>query len=728
MIPRPSFVPRPGPLPDVRDVSSAARNDSNGIIHAIIDVSSMPMACAPARRRTLLSLLVLGLLAWPTLGGAVQFRDEGPGAVLEGLAIDAEVDGRYVGVTVEATLAGPTLVTGELRFPLPPGAVLYEAAVYVPEEERWSIAETLGRRQGRQVFDAAPSEPRTSPLLVQQIGRDFYRAKVHAPDEADRLRIRIRYAHLIERTEDGYALRIALANPDLGRSAPAALSLRLDAPAGWRVLGMRGPGLANIHEGGLAMVDPAHDLDDDLWIDLEPAAPHGPVGGLTYLPGAAPDEASEAVRARLVSHTHLHLTPDLSAYAQAPRRLVLLLDRSGSMAGDKLTEARRGVARVIERLGPEDRFSIIAFDNQAVRFSDGLVGIDRVPEALAFLDGIHDRGGTDIFGALSAAGEVADADADIVLITDGRPTAGVGDANRTLGALEAERRALRIFAFGIGHDLDQNYLVELARGSGGDVAFALDDGEIAGDLFALCDGAVQGGVRDAELRADDETLWSGRALPGDELYVGVRGPTPAELRLVGSSAQGPMAQDHAVPELPAGDGPLHRLAAPLTAKALADRLEREIDLDGETDARVDAAVRLARAYGIITRYSSQLALIDEADYAERGVQRLTRDPAGIALEAVDGAEEDEGRIGGAGIPGADSDGDGIDDADDDRLAAPPPAGADAGAPPAHSPDDPSADPSADGDAWVGCSARPGHAPLAPLGLGLLLLLAGLRRR
>lgn len=704
----------------------------------------------------LAALLTALLVAWAAPAAALEFRagPDDPQAVLEGFEVDAEIVGRYVAVSIEATITGEALAAGELRFPLPPGAALHEAAVWVPDDERWAVAETLGRREGRRVFDETPAEARTSPLLVQQIGRDFYRAKVHAPDEADRLRLRIRYAHLVERTADGWALRFALANPDLGRGRPAALALRVTAPAGWRMVGWRGPGVAAVGEAGGSLIDPAHPLDEDIFVDLEPIEAPGPVGGLTYTPDPAPADAPDAVRDRFQPHSHLHYAPDLDDLPISPRRLVLVLDRSGSMGGAKMREARRGVARVIERLGDDDQFTIVAFDDRLEIFTDELVGVDRVPEALTFLDGIDSAGGTDIHQALSAAADIAGERADLVLITDGRPTAGQDDPAAALRDLEVAARALRIFSFGIGANLDQHYLTTLASGSGGDVAFALDDGEIAGDLFALVDRAVAGGVRDATLAVGQTDRDLGRVLPGDELLLGLIGALPETLRLTGEADGGPVERVQPVPALPTGDGPLHRAAAPLMAKARADRLERTIDLEGETDERVAEAVRLARTYGIITRYSSHLALIDEADYAERGIDRIARDPAGIALGVVDGPVDDEGRIGGAGTGGGgDADGDGIaDDWDNDAAPAPPEPepdvedeednappgewapgpGADAGAPGGDTgtgEDDPLVVVGPDGDGEVlGCVAHPGHGRGLPLLGGLLIGLALLGRR
>ena len=107
---------------------------------------------------------------------------------------------------------------------------------------------------------------------------------------------------------------------------------------------------------------------------------------------------------------------------------------------------------------------------------------------------------------------------------------------------------------------------------------------------------------------------------------------------------------------------LDQLAAPLAAKVWANELEREIDTQGETLARVIEAVLLAKRYGIVTRYSAILALESDELYRSLDIQQIRRDPAGIALDPPEISKADEKRI---GANGGDGDGDGDGDGGDD---------------------------------------------------------------
>ena len=130
----------------------------------------------------------------------------------------------YVSGVMEVTFVADsgTENSGNLRFPLPPGSVLHKAEIYLPAQERWETAETVGRREGEVIYEEVTNQEQpVDPLLIQRIGTDFYRARVYPIDEAGSLRIRVHYAHVLERTETGAALRVAFANPDSTAATPA---------------------------------------------------------------------------------------------------------------------------------------------------------------------------------------------------------------------------------------------------------------------------------------------------------------------------------------------------------------------------------------------------------------------------------------------------------------------------------------------------------------------------
>ncbi|WP_067176166.1 VIT domain-containing protein [Microtetraspora niveoalba] len=118
----------------------------------------------------------------------------------------------------------------------------------------------------------------------------------------------------------------------------------------------------------------------------------------------------------------------------APRDVVLLLDRSGSMAGWKMVAARRAAARIVDTLTARDRFAVLAFDSTIERaFSGGLTpATDRNRyRAIEHLCRVEARGGTEILAPLEEALRLLDGSAppppdrpDLQHSPFGRPVSG----------------------------------------------------------------------------------------------------------------------------------------------------------------------------------------------------------------------------------------------------------------------------------------------------------------
>ena len=166
--------------------------------------------------------------------------------------------------------------------------------------------------------------------------------------------------------------------------------------------------------------------------------------------------------------------PVRSVTRQRPRDLVFVLDRSGSMSGWKMVAARRAVARMVETLTDQDRFTIFAFDT-AIETPTGFDGLSltqatdrRRFQATEFLAGVEDRGGTEMAEPLFQAVEQlnrgdAHRDRILVLITDGQ----VGNEDQILRHIGERSRGLRIFTLGIDQAVNAGFLRRLADLGGG---------------------------------------------------------------------------------------------------------------------------------------------------------------------------------------------------------------------------------------------------------------------
>ena len=206
------------------------------------------------------------------------------------------------------------------------------------------------------------------------------------------------------------------------------------------------------------------------------AAPHrqaAPTLSLRLVPGA------DGI-GRLSAPTRFYLLGELApthALAQhwaAPLNLAVMLDRSSSMRGPKIFEAKRAVKALLSQLGADDRLTLLAFDDRPELLLNGQSPVGAVGAEMA-LDGISPRGATQLAPALDLALNSLEADvasgrlAALLLITDGRT---YGDDDRCLMLAERARLlGIPVMSFGLGLEWNRELLDRLAAVSGGACAF-----------------------------------------------------------------------------------------------------------------------------------------------------------------------------------------------------------------------------------------------------------------
>jgi len=149
-----------------------------------------------------------------------------------------------------------------------------------------------------------------------------------------------------------------------------------------------------------------------------------------------------------------------------PKSIKIVVDCSGSMAGDSITQARQAISDIFNQLRPEDHFNLIAFGSTIKTFFDRQVqankkNITKLNRQLRSLDA--DMGGTEIQQALQAAIQLPGPaiPQDILLITDGE----VWESDEIINT--AKKSGHRIFTVGVGSSVSESFVRQLAKETGG---------------------------------------------------------------------------------------------------------------------------------------------------------------------------------------------------------------------------------------------------------------------
>jgi len=173
---------------------------------------------------------------------------------------------------------------------------------------------------------------------------------------------------------------------------------------------------------------------------------------------------------------------------RAPVNLAIVLDKSGSMSGEKITQARRAAIDAISLLGSDDIVSIITYDTTVSVLVPATKMTDRESIAKA-INSIQADGNTALFAGVSkGAAEVRKfLDKEhvnrIVLLSDGIANSGPSTPGE-LGALGASlmKENISVSTLGLGLSYNEDLMVQLAKKSGGNHHFIEKSTELA-DIF-----------------------------------------------------------------------------------------------------------------------------------------------------------------------------------------------------------------------------------------------------
>ena len=544
-------------------------------------------------------------------------------------AVQVSVSGRVARVTVEEWFrnAGSTMDEGMYHFPLPGEAVFSSYSLWQGDQELRGEAMDAG--QARAIYEAIVRQKR-DPALIELAGQGLIRARVFPINPGETRKITLKYTQMLARAGDAWRFRSL---GDRGRQS-APRSFRMEVDSAFRF----GDPYSPTHQVRVLRTDGRIEItlsDGAAGGDFEVLLPLA--RGLVGLSLVTERPAGED------GYFMLLLAPGTAAQAEALRRdIVAVIDVSGSMSGEKMSQAKAALAQLLASLRDRDRFRLVAFSGGVRRYASGwtTASSDNRRDATTWIRSLEAEGGTNIAGALTEAfADAADAEAlgVVVFLTDGQPSVGESDPERIAERAEQGRGRFRVFAFGVGDDVNTYLLDRLTERARGTTEYVRPGENIERAVGALAAKVASPVLTDLALSASmGVELYDVQpgSLPdlfaGDEMVVfgRMRGGSGEATVTVRGRRNG--RQEEFRTAVPAGSDA--RYIEQLWASRKAGALSREIRLRGQTRELIDALKQLALRYGILTEYTAYL--VQEPNIVVRGQveDRILRAPAPAARD------------------------------------------------------------------------------------------------
>lgn len=314
----------------------------------------------------------------------------------------------------------------------------------------------------------------------------------------------------------------------------------------------------------------------------------------------------------------------------APRNVLLLLDTSLSMHGEKLLRAVEAMDYFLHSLQPQDHFNLALFNDGFAPLGAAPLSAtpDNVERAMSFVKASMLGGGTDLNQALLEAVKLANAfpagEHSIVLVSDANPTLKTVSIKRITQAFDEANNSgagqkTRLYALGIGGDTNRNLLEALTQKCRGYFAQARETEDISAQLKLVFTQIGSASIDDVKFAAANPANFSQvysvqspspsqHSFDGASLAFVGRYKTPrqnAEVKIQGKLGDQAfsLARRVSLPELETAHEHLPRL----WARARVDALLYEMNLNGEREDYIAEIIRLSQKYKFVTPYTAFLA-------------------------------------------------------------------------------------------------------------------------
>lgn len=560
---------------------------------------------------------------------------------IKSIKIDTKISSQVATTHVEQVFRNDSNFTleGTYLFPIPESASVAEFAIW--DGDRRLVGEVRTREEARRIYDEIVRRQR-DPGLLEYAGKDLFQASIFPiPPHSDK-KLELTYTQVVRAEGGTVSYRYPLGT---GRQLT-----QIGSVAGRVEVESKEP-LRNVYSP-THVIEVKRSSDRRSLVSFESGKEAQDFQlfytiskedfGLTLLTNR---EAGKN------GYFLLMISPkdDWSEQEYSAKDVVFVVDTSGSMAEEgKMEKARAALLYGVRILRSQDRFNIISFAGEEHLMEVGMIAADARGRARgeAFVKSLKPVGGTNINQSLLAAlRQFIDSERErpkmLVFMTDGLPTVDETNVNRIVDNVrKAIKPGVRLFTFGVGYDVNTTLLDKLASDNGGvaDYVEPKEDLEVkVSNFFSKVNYPVLTDVQ-LDMGGAQTDLIYPRGIPdvfrGSQVTLIGRYSNPddlksVQLKLTGRS--GGVTRTYTYANL---SFPLRSDANEYLPRLWATRrvgwLMEQVRSNGEQKELRDEIVDLGTRYGIVTPYTSYLALENTANVTSLNAQPIVTDSVNVA--------------------------------------------------------------------------------------------------
>jgi len=533
--------------------------------------------------------------------------------------VDVKINGNIAETFIDQEFYNPSnlMLEGYYIFPVPKGAVINEFSMEINGEMVY--AELLDAIKARQIYEDIVRQIK-DPALLEYTGQGIFKVRIFPIEPRSKKRVKISYREVLSSDNGLYEYIYPLNTEKFSAKPLKNVRVKVDLRTNKEIKNIYSPthpvDVVNKDNHNAVVSFEEENTKPDIDFKLYYSTNNDDVGLslLTYKTGS--DEGYFLLTAApsfIIDNDQIDT-----------KEITFVLDISGSMAGEKMRQAKKALLYCVNNLNNGDGFDIIRFSTEAYSLFGKIESATEtnIKKAEKFINDLKPVGGTNIEDALNLAlNEKGKGNRThlIVFITDGKPTIGETEDKNLLKKIEKMNDdKTRIFTFGIGNEINTHLLDKITEQTKAFRTYISENEDIEIRISSFYDKvqspvltnlsiSFSGGIRTFQsypnnlpdlFRGSSLTIF-GRYSGNGSSHITLNGTVKGERRAFTINTDFTNDNDE------------YDFIPPLWASRRIGYLLDQIRLNGEDKELVDEITQLAREHGIVTPYTSYLIMEDE---------------------------------------------------------------------------------------------------------------------